>query len=1020
MMLFSPALTAQNTYTGAQSLKAQFKGKTKPLSELTPRPGSDLQKRAAKKANKPSFTPPNFLNYEKQAAVNPDALPKGLDPVRQDNLVETNVPVEPNFVVEGIDEATSNVGVPDTNGDAGPDHYVQIVNASWFQVFDKEGTPLTDAISANTIWNEIGQQSFSDPLILYDEAAQRWLLTDLASFDIVLYGVSETSDPMGAWNLYTLTTPGFADYPKYGIWPNSYIFTINEGQGTYPVYAINRQQMLDGAATIDVQRVDIPGLNGGFPTATPMDWNSPTPPPTDEVFVARINDDAWGNGNNNDLLEVWTINVDWANPNNTSFSSQELITAPYDSDGCTISGGFGFECLPQPGSNQGIDGIMTIIMHNIAYWNFQAYESAVLAFSVDAGNEYSGIRWMELRRSPGEDWTIYQEGTYAPDNENHRFIPAIGINGKGDIGLGYSVVGDNTFPSLRYTGRRLGDPLGTMTIDEYEFATGTGSREGTDRFGDYAKMSVDPINGSFWFTSEYAFANGSFGTKIVNFSLTRDTFDLAPVNLVTPQNSPDLTDSEVVTVEVRNLGLEPASNFSVGYIFENGTPVIEAATIPTLQPDSIYTHTFAGTVDMDVIGDYEFEIFSIFSEDQNLLNDTLRLIRKKLPRFDAGVTGIDGLDGLICASSINADFMVTNFGTEVLTSLDLNYTLNGNTMTEAWTGNLQPGESTTVTITLTPLIDGTNTIEANTSNPNGMADEIPGNDSFERDFLVELNGVDVTLTLTLDFFATETSWILSDENNNILYQGGPYGFNDANATFVEEWCLSDGGCYTYTIFDSYGDGLDSPFGDDGTYSITDADGNVLASIINVNFGYDESNDFCVEAPCAIAATFDITPESAPNVGNGAILVTPNGGTAPFTYSLDGGMAQADPLFVNLNSGDYTILITDAVGCTYEEEVTVPNLNVSTEDVLNPQEIAVNPNPSENGAFWITVKGFDNGGLPLEVQILDQLGRPVLYDQIAGVDDYHKGIVSLANYPAGVYYIRFQDKNIRQLVPIVRL
>ena len=131
------------------------------------------------------------------------------------------------------------------------------------------------------------------------------------------------------------------------------------------------------------------------------------------------------------------------------------------------------------------------------------------------------------------------------------------------------------------------------------------------------------------------------------------------------------------------------------------------------------------------------------------------MIRKKLPRFDAGVTGIDGLDGLICASAIDADFMVTNFGTEVLTSLDLNYTLNGNTMTEAWTGNLQPGESTTVTINLTPLIDGTNTIEANTSNPNGMADEIPSNDSFDRDFLVELNGVDVTLTLTLDFFATE-------------------------------------------------------------------------------------------------------------------------------------------------------------------------------------------------------------------------------------------------------------------------
>ncbi|MCB0642616.1 MAG: hypothetical protein KDC44_13295, partial [Phaeodactylibacter sp.] len=634
-----PIVQAQ-THTGAQELKAQYRGKTKALRDLTPKPGTATQKQTAKKANKPSFTPPNFINYRRQPKANPDALPIGADPVRQaSTFLNLGVPVEPNFIVEGINEASASAGVPDTNGDCGPNHYVQIVNASWFQVFDKEGTALTGVISANTIWNEIGQQSFSDPLILYDEAAQRWLLTDLASFDIVLYGVSETSDPMGAWDLYTLTTPGFADYPKYGVWPNAYIFTINEGQGVYPVYGLNRQQMLNGAATVDVQRIEIPGLGGGFPTATPMDWNRPLAPPTDQVFVTRLNDDAWGNGNNQDLLEVWTITFDWNNAGNTTFSGLDLVTAPYDSDGCTVGGGFDFQCIPQPGTNQGIDGIMTIVMHNVAYWNFGSHESAVLAFSVDAGDDFAGIRWMELRRSSGEDWSIYQEGTYAPQDGGHRFIPSIAINGKGDIGLGYSVSGDAIFPSLRFTGRRASDPLGMMTIDEYEFATGAGVRSG-DRYGDYAKMSVDPINESFWFTSEYVLGNGNFSTKIVNFSLTRDTFDLGPVNLVMPQNSPDLTDMETVTIEIRNLGLETAADFSVGYIFENGTPVLEAATVSSLEPDESYQHTFSVPVDMSVVGDYQFRLFSVYAGDQNLLNDTLNIIRKKLPRFDAGITNI--------------------------------------------------------------------------------------------------------------------------------------------------------------------------------------------------------------------------------------------------------------------------------------------------------------------------------------------------------------------------------------------
>ena len=1014
-ILFSSILPAQQqTIVGANSLHAYFKGKTKPLRDLTPMPGTPREKIKALKKNKPKFIPPNFLNYERYT----NSEDEGMDPVRQYKMSDLEKKLlPPEVVFDGIQEEQADSGVPDTNGDVGTDHYVQIVNASWFQIFSKDGTALTEPTSANTIWNEIGESSFSDPVIMYDEDAERWLITDLANVDRVLYGVSETSDPMGAWNLYVLTTPGFADYPKYGIWPNAYILTINEGNGTYPVYALNRQQMLAGESSIDVQRVEIPGINGGFPTATPMDWNSPLAPPSDEVFVVRLNDDAWENGNTEDVIEVWTIQIDWDDSNNTTSSLTQLPTAAYDSDGCSVSGGFGFACIPQPDNANGIDGIMTVIMNNVCYWNYGTHESAVLTFSVDAGNDIAGVRWMELRRTSGNDWSVYQEGTFAPEGNEHRFIGGIAINGKGDIGLAYSVSGENTYPSLRYTGRLRNDPLGEMTIDEYEFATGGGTLA-SDRFGDYAHMSVDPLNGSFWFTSEYIKANGNYGTKIVNFSPSQDTFDIAAITLLTPQNAPDLSNDEQVTIEIKNVGLMPATNINVGYVFEDGTTVQEAATIDTLAVDSIYTHTFAQGVDMSTTGTYTMKIFTNFPEDQNVFNDTLRQVRENLPHLDIAISNIKGLDQVICDSTATASFVLSNYGVDTLTSATIEYILNDMPLQSVvWTGTLASGESAIVEVTLNGLLNGENSIMVNSAGPNGSTDEVPTNDSYERTFQAQLNGFGVVFTLTLDDYPEETTWRLQDSEGNVLYSGGNYP-GQLSTTITESWCLKEYECYTFTIDDAYGDGL---IEGNGSYSIASEDGYEFASIMNVNFGFQETNEFCANLPCTFDASYDVTDESAENANDGAILVTINSGVAPFTYSIDGGVTtQENPLFSNLSAGDYSIIVTDGNGCHETMDITVGTLVATSEIEKTNHDIVISPNPSSDGVFRVKVNGLKSTEHTLNIQVVDALGRAVLYKNLAEMDDHYEGLVSLHNYPAGIYYLHFQSQNINQLVKIVRL
>lgn len=100
---------------------------------------------------------------------------------------------------------------------------------------------------------------------------------------------------------------------------------------------------------------------------------------------------------------------------------------------------------------------------------------------------------------------------------------------------------------------------------------------------------------------------------------------------------------------------------------------------------------------------------------------------------------------------------------------------------------------------------------------------------------------DVNLTLTFDNYPEETSWTIKDANGTTVASGGTYGSEPDGSTKIETACLSDG-CYTFTITDSYGDGICCSYGN-GSYSLTDANGTVLAS--GSSFSSSEATDFCL-------------------------------------------------------------------------------------------------------------------------------------------------------------------------------
>ena len=472
---------------------------------------------------------------------NPNA--KSLDGAIQKDIKSGNQFERPNSLIgtfEGagtVDNTAAGFGLfapPDPVMAVGPNHVVQMIN-SVHKVFNKSGTVLTGPIKLSAI--AATSTDDGDPIALYDQIADRWLLLQFSSLftngaESLIFCISQTNDPTGAYYVYEFRTTGkFPDYPHVGIWNNSYVVTTHNFNTTGTAYlgqgywAFDRTKMVNGEPTVTAIGFQDASTGGYLPASFE---GFKTPDVTSQPMFVTFDADEFGGV---DQLQLRTLTPNFVNPAASVLSAvTNLPTAAFDARNPVPNS------IEQQSTSTNLDQIADRMMSRIIYRRFDNYESMVMNYVVNASgvnptgaSTYQAAkRWYELTRpNAASPWTINQQSTYSPTAINgttgiNRWMGSVGIDQKGNMALGYSRSSSTNFPDIYFAERKKSDPLNTLGAEQLFHASGGSQTTSGGRWGDYSAMSTDPIDEeTMWFTAEYyaSTINVDFKTRVGSFKV---------------------------------------------------------------------------------------------------------------------------------------------------------------------------------------------------------------------------------------------------------------------------------------------------------------------------------------------------------------------------------------------------------------------------------------------------------------------------------------------------------------------
>ena len=267
-------------------------------------------------------------------------------------------------------------------------------------------------------------------------------------------------------------------------------------------------------------------------------------------------------------------------------------------------------CIAQPNS-QKLDSLGDRLMYRLAFRVFSDHAAMVVNHSVTAGTSV-GVRWYELRQPIGGIFSLYQQGTFAPDSA-YRWMGSAAMDGGGNIAIGYSKSSGSINPSIAFTSRTPDMSAGTMS-PETVLQPGSGAQTSFSRWGDYTALRIDPSDDTtFWYTNEYYSRNSKFlnylwSTAIGSFKVgssgsTDFSLSVSPSSLSVTRGGSSATavvsatainGSSSVTLSINGLPKGTTASFSPNPITPTATSTLTIKANRNA-PQGVFTPTITGS-----------------------------------------------------------------------------------------------------------------------------------------------------------------------------------------------------------------------------------------------------------------------------------------------------------------------------------------------------------------------------------------------------------------------------------------
>ena len=442
---------------------------------------------------------------------------------------------------------------PDQALCAGNGFVVEGVNNA-FQIFSSAGVAVSGVTPASQFFRQFPEiqrgpnplygQFISDPKCYFDSDSGHWFLTELAldtdpttGVNIgpshTLIGVSQSADPTGSWNLYTLDTtnntgtpdhagcPCFGDQPLIGADANGFYITTNEfpvngpGFNGAQVYAMSKSGLASGAVRVPVVQIsNIPlaeSMAYSIQPATAPGGNYETANGGTEYFLSALD----FNATTDNRVAVWALtnssSLNSATPSVTlsdvvitseSYGQPPNATQKPGPAGSTPLGTSLGAPLEQLNSND--DRMNQVVFANGRLWG--AVNTIVASSS---GPNRVGIAYFVVKPSDPSGTlsaTMDAQG-YVAVNLNNVMFPSIGVTPAGKAVMSFTLVGPSYFPSTAYM--RIQDTARPVHIagvgagpDDGFTAYAAYGGNGVARWGDYSAAVADS-DGTIWLAAEY-------------------------------------------------------------------------------------------------------------------------------------------------------------------------------------------------------------------------------------------------------------------------------------------------------------------------------------------------------------------------------------------------------------------------------------------------------------------------------------------------------------------------------------